>query len=235
MALYSGLDREASHTRPTIVKKVLLYAITGRRLLPGGELEQQTGLVALAGSWARGGVDYIQVREKDLAEPDLLVLAQRIVTALRVEGRETKVLVNGPAELALEAGADGVHLPGSAPGSAADEARGIYRAAGREAIVSRACHNIEEVRAARDASLIVFAPVFEKVSASDGEGPGRGVGLEILSEACRAAGPVPVIALGGVTRGNAAECVAAGAAGVAGIRLFLGDEWRSLRRIKSQS
>ena len=135
--------------------------------------------------------------------------------------------MNGPPEVALEAGADGVHLPGSAPGSAADEARGIYRAAGREAIVSRACHNIEEVRAA-DASLIVFAPVFEKVDAPAGDAA-AGQGLGVLSDACRAGGRVPVIALGGVTRGNAAECVAAGAAGVAGIRLFLGDEWRSLR------
>ena len=208
---------------------MLLYAITGRRLLPGGELEQQTALVALAGEWARGGVDYIQVREKDLAADDLLALARRIVAAVRMEGGPTRVLVNGPAEVALEAGADGVHLPGSAMAGAVEEVRAAYRHAGKEAIVSRACHDIEEVRAARDASLIVFAPVFEKVSGSDGEGPGRGVGLEILSEACRAAGPVPVIALGGVTRGNAAECVAAGAAGVAGIRLFLGDEWRSLR------
>jgi thiamine-phosphate pyrophosphorylase len=206
---------------------MLLYAITGRRMLAGSDLEQQTALVVLAGNWARGGVDYIQVREKDLAEGDLLVLTQRIVTAVRVEGRETKVLVNGQAAVALEAGADGVHLPGSAPGSAADEARGIYRSAGREAIVSRACHSVEEVRAA-DASLIVFAPVFEKVDTPAGDAAaGRGLGA--LSEACRTAGPVPVMALGGVTRGNAAECVAAGAAGVAGIRLFLGDEWRSLR------
>ena len=93
---------------------MLLYAITGRRLLPGGELEQQTALVALAGEWARGGVDYIQVREKDLAADDLLVLAQRIVAAVRGEGGPTRVLVNGQAKVALEAGADGVHLPGSA-------------------------------------------------------------------------------------------------------------------------
>ncbi len=197
-------------------------------MLPGGELEQQAALVALAANWARGGVDYIQVREKDLAAGDMLVLAKRIVAAVREEGRETKVLVNGPADVALEAGADGVHLPGSATGSAADEARRMYRSAGREAIVSRACHNIEEFRAARYASLIVFAPVFEKVDTPAGDAaPGQGLGA--LSEACRAAAPVPVIALGGVTRGNAAECVAAGAAGVAGIRLFLGDEWRSLR------
>jgi len=208
---------------------MLLYAITGRQLLPGGELEQQTALVSLAADWTRGGVDYIQVREKDLAAGDLLVLAQRIVTAVRVEGRETKVLVNGPADVALEAGADGVHLPGSAVRSAAGEVRRVYRSAGREAIVSRACHSVEEVRTA-DASLIVFAPVFEKVSGLDAEEAQQGVGLNVLSEACRAAGMVPVIALGGVTRGNAAECVAAGAAGVAGIRLFLADEWRGLRR-----
>lgn len=190
-------------------------------------MEQQAALVALAGSWARDGVDYIQVREKDLGAGDLLVLAQRIVAAVREQGHETRVLVNGPAAVALKAGADGVHLPGSAPGSAADEARRIYRAAGRQAIVSRACHSVEEVRAA-NASLIVFAPVFEKVDtlAADAA-PGQGLGA--LSEACRAAGSVPVFALGGVTRENAAECVAAGAAGVAGIRLFLGKDWRPLR------
>jgi len=92
--------------------------------------------------------------------------------------------------------------------------------------VSRACHSVEEVRAARDASLIVFAPVFEKVDSADGR---EGVGLSVLAQACRSAGEVPVIALGGVTPENAADCIAAGAAGVAGIRLFLGDAWRKLR------
>src|SRR5579872_3489127 len=86
--------------------KMLLYAITGRRLLPGGEPEQQAALVDLAAEWARAGVDYIQVREKDLAARDLLGLAQQIVTAVRAEGGGTKVLVNGPPCVALEAGAD---------------------------------------------------------------------------------------------------------------------------------
>jgi len=206
---------------------MLLYAITGRRHLPGAELEQQAALVALAGNWARGGVDYIQVREKDLGANDLLALSQRIVAAVREQGLETRVLVNGPPDVALDAGADGVHLPGSAVRSAAGEVRRVYRSAGREAIVSRACHNVEEVGAA-DASLIVFAPVFEKVDTAATDSI-VGQGLGALSDACRAAGAVPVIALGGVTRENAAECVAAGAAGVAGIRLFLGEEWRGLR------
>jgi thiamine-phosphate pyrophosphorylase len=208
---------------------MLLYAITDRRLLPGGEQERRAALVTLAGEWARGGVDYIQVREKDLAAGDLLILAREIVGAVRREGGPTRVLVNGPVEIALEAGTDGVHLPGPVTAGAADEARRVYGRAGRKAIVSRACHSLEEVRAARDASLIVFAPVFEKVSGQDAEEARLGVGLGVLAETCRAAGSVPVIALGGVTRENAAECMAAGAAGVAGIRLFLGEEWRDLR------
>jgi len=207
---------------------MLLYAITSRRLLPGTEAEKRAGLVALARAWARGGVDYVQIREKDLPGPELLALAQQIVVAVREEGRETRVLVNGLAEIALAAGADGVHLPGSAPLRTGDEARRVYRQAEREAIVSRACHSVDEVRAAGDASLIVFAPVFEKVDSPEGDAvPGQGLGA--LSKACRTAGPVPVFALGGVTPQNAADCVAAGAAGVAGIRLFLGEDWRGLR------
>jgi thiamine-phosphate pyrophosphorylase len=206
---------------------MLLYAITDRKLLPAAEQERQAALVAKAAGWARGGVDFIQVREKDLAAAELLALARRIVATVRVEGPRTQVLLNGPAQVALEVGADGVHLPGSVRAEAADEARELYRRGGRQAVVSRACHSVDEIRAAGDVSLIVFAPVFEKVSRR--ESAGRGVGLGVLAEVCRAAAPVPVIALGGVTRENAAECVAAGAAGVAGIRLFLGDEWRALR------
>jgi len=209
---------------------MLLYAITGRRLSPGDEQERRDRLVSLASEWARGGVEYIQVREKDLAPAELLALARRIVAAVRMAGGATRVLVNGPAEVALEAGADGVHLPGSALAGEADGAREMYRRSGREAVVSRACHSVEEVLAARDASLIVFAPVFEKVIGLENEAY-QGVGLGILSEACRAAAPIPVVALGGVTSENVTGCVAAGAAGVAGIRLFLWEEWRALRSL----
>ena len=208
---------------------MLLYAITGRRLLPGSELERQERLVALAREWARGGVDYIQVREKDIPLPDLMRFARRIVSAVREEGSRTRVLLHSWSDIALSVGVNGVHFPGGVLPKATDEASRLFQRLGQEAIVSRACHSIEEVRAAQDASLIVFAPVFEKVSGPDPGETRQGVGLNVLSEACRAAGSVPVIALGGVTRENAAECVAAGAAGVAGIRLFLGEEWRALR------
>src|SRR5579862_1076169 len=108
---------------------MLLYAITGRGLLPASEAEQQARLVAMAREWTRGGVDYIQVREKDLPREQLLLLARQIVGAVHAEGGSTRVLVNGPAEVALEAAADGVHLPGAAIPGAGDEARQLYRRA----------------------------------------------------------------------------------------------------------
>ena len=207
---------------------MLLYAITSRNLLPGTDLERRAALIQYARGWARAGVDYIQIREKDLSPSQLLELSRRVVAVVREENSNTRVLVNGPAEIACAAGADGVHLPSSVPPGAGEEARQAIRSAGREAIVSRACHSLEEIRAAGESSLIVFAPVFEKA----GEDENRpGVGLAMLSQACRAAHPVPVIALGGVTAANASECVDAGAGGVGGIRLFLGDEWRRLHSL----
>ena len=68
---------------------MLLYAITSRQLLPGGERERQAALVELARKWAHGGVDYIQVREKDLPLPDLLALSREVVTAVRSENSPT--------------------------------------------------------------------------------------------------------------------------------------------------
>ncbi|MGC2638689.1 MAG: thiamine phosphate synthase, partial [Acidobacteriaceae bacterium] len=101
----------------------------------------------------------------------------------------------------------------------------VYDRAGREAIVSAACHSEAEIRHAALASLLLFSPVFEKVT----EPARRGQGLVALRAAVDAAKPVPVLALGGVTEKNAAACVQAGAAGVAAIRLFLGDAWKGLK------
>jgi thiamine-phosphate pyrophosphorylase len=102
---------------------------------------------------------------------------------------------------------------------------------GEPPVISVACHDDEEAAEARElgASMIVFAPVFEKlVREGDAEVRLPGVGLAVLSAVCEAAGEVPVLALGGVSAENAGLCVKAGAAGVAGIRLFLGDAWLGL-------
>ncbi|HEX3660553.1 MAG TPA: thiamine phosphate synthase [Acidobacteriaceae bacterium] len=203
---------------------MLLYAITSRRLLPGDEAARCDRLVQLARDWAQGGVDFIQVREKDLSLGELQPLAARIVEAVRPAGK-TQVLVNGPAQLALDAGADGVHLHANAGPAAVQAAEQVYARAGRELVVSAACHSPEEIRHASGATLLLFSPVFEKVT---GRGMSRGQGLAALRAAVEQAQPVPVLALGGVTEKNAAACAQAGAAGIAAIRLFLGDPWRTL-------
>jgi thiamine-phosphate pyrophosphorylase len=217
--------------------QMLLYAITNRALLAGDEAAKRARLTDLAAEWARGGVAYIQVREKDLPLTDLQALAARVVAAVRGTGGSTKVLVNGPAQVALDAGADGVHLPSTQAGKAAADpgsvvtqnaaqaAEQVYARAGREVVVSAACHSAEEIKQASGADLLLFSPVFEKVTA---ERTTRGQGLAALREAIELAKPVPVLALGGVTEKNAAACVQAGAAGVAAIRMFLNEEWKGL-------
>jgi thiamine-phosphate pyrophosphorylase len=85
---------------------------------------------------------------------------------------------------------------------------------------------LDDIHVARkeQVDLVLFSPVFEKLA-----GPETAPqGLEALRRACTAAEGLPVFALGGVTSFNAANCVTAGAAGVAGIRLFAGDDWRRL-------
>lgn len=215
---------------------MLLYAITSRALLPGDESAKHARLANLAAEWARGGVAYIQVREKDLPLTELQTLAARVVEAVRGTGAATKVLVNGPAQVALDAGADGVHLPstqaGILPGdpaavvahTAAQAAEQVYARAGRDVVVSAACHSADEIRQAA-ADLLLFSPVFEKVTPEQAL---RGQGLTALREAVELAKPVPVLALGGVTEKNAAACELTGAAGVAAIRMFLADGWKAL-------
>jgi thiamine-phosphate pyrophosphorylase len=204
---------------------MLLYAITSRRLLPGEEDAQRDALVALASDWAQGGVDTIQVREKDLPLSELQALAARIVESVRATKSTTRVLVNGPAQVALDAGADGVHLHANAGAAAIRAAQQVYARNGQDPVISAACHNSDEIRAATGASMLLFSPIFEKVTVQEIT---LGKGLAALRGAVDLANPTPVLALGGVTEKNAAACVQNGAAGIAAIRLFLGDGWRAL-------
>jgi thiamine-phosphate pyrophosphorylase len=208
------------------LSEMLLYAITNRKLLKGDDAERRKRLVELAAEWARGGVDAIQIREKDLPLTELQPLAAQIVEAVRGVGGSTHVLVNGPAQVAFDAGADGVHLHSGMGVAAIQAAHQVYDRAGRDVIVSAACHSPEEIREAMGAAMMLFSPVFEKITA---EGMTRGQGLVPLRAAVELSAPAKVLALGGVTEKNAAACVQAGAAGIAAIRLFLTDAWRVLR------
>lgn len=203
-----------------------LYAITNSAELASTFRQRTEILCRLAAEWAGGGVDYLQIREKDLDPGDLEQLSRKLVEGVR--GSHTRVLINGRADIAIAVGADGVHLPGGEQLTTA-ELRDLFDRAGRpEPMVSISCHTSAEVLAAKAAgvSAILYAPVFGKRIEG---GEMQGVGLPALSQACAVASPVPLFALGGVTKENAKECIAAGATGVAAIRLFASGEWKTLR------
>ena len=204
----------------------LLYYITDRTHFPGDESTRRQLLLAKIREAAEAHLDYIQLREKDLLARDLEELAREAVkiiheSNLRTENREvgTKLLINSRSDIALAVGADGVHLP--ANDLSPDD---IHRIAQRASVkhtpfrltITQSCHSPDEVaEAARNqADLALFAPVFEKKD-HPGSAP---AGLEALRRACQH--NIPVLALGGVTLDNAAACLAAGAAGIAAIRLF---------------
>jgi thiamine-phosphate pyrophosphorylase len=211
---------------------MLLYAVTQRTLLPGDESDRRAALLALARAWARGGVAYLQIREKDLPLPELQALAASLVAAVRAENSSLRVLLNGPAEVALQAGCDGVHLHSDAPPAAVQAAQRVYGRAGQPLLLSAACHNLAEIERQRAAAdLLLFSPVFEKVAPAQIL---RGVGLAVLAQAVETARGTRVLALGGVTAQNARACIAAGAAGIAAIRLFLNHEdWKPLIAARS--
>jgi thiamine-phosphate pyrophosphorylase len=188
-----------------------LYYITDRHQFPGSEAEQRRQVLENIERAARAGIDYIQLRERDLSGGALEVLAKEAVRAVRAANSSTRLLINSRVDVALAAGADGVHLRGDDP--FASEARAMA-AARNGFIVGVSCHSVTEVRSAwsHGADFAVFGPVFEKqgVAATLVEG---------LRAACAAA-PGFVFALGGVSAGNAGVCAKAGAAGIAAIRLF---------------
>jgi thiamine-phosphate pyrophosphorylase len=180
---------------------------------------QLSTLLRQTAQWATQGIDYIQLREKDLPPATLADLARRILET--IGNASTKLLINSRPDVAIAARAHGVHLT-SAPGQLTPvQIRHLYSAAHLPPpTISISCHTLAEIeQVRRDADLILFSPIFHKSIAGELVTPGQG--LEVLHAACLAAAPTPVYALGGVTPENAAACLEAGAAGIAGIRLFL--------------
>jgi len=209
---------------------MLRYAITDRTRFPGDEPARQAALLEQTAHLAASGPDHrpdlLQLRENDLASAALAALAHKLRATLRTHSLSPKLLINSRADVAVATAADGVHLT-SAPGSLTpSQVRALYAAANLPApIVSVSCHTLAEVAAAsgpdRDsaATLILFGPVFEKSVYN--RKVSEGAGLDLLQQACTLADPIPVLALGGITRENTPAALAAGAAGIAAIRLFL--------------
>lgn len=200
---------------------MLRYAITSRALYPEDEREKQAVLLRQTSRWAADGIDFIQLREKDLAAAEIAALAREILQAIARMTSSTKLLINSRPDIAIATGAQGVHLTSDRDELTLAQVRRLYASVNLPSpVVTISCHTLDDVQRAREdrADAILFAPVFEK-SLSGGEIL-QGKGLERLHAACIAAAPVPVYALGGVTLENAPACMAAGATGIAGIRLF---------------
>lgn len=178
-----------------------------RRACPTARTDRQlvTEATAWLGDAIAAGIDVIQLREHDIGAATLRDLTRGVVSLC--EGTSTQVLVNNRADVALIAGAHGVHLRDDQWPAA--RVRALHPAW----IVGRSVHDETRVWAADAVDFVVFGAVFGSVGK-------RASGVDALRAVVNAS-PVPVVAIGGITVENAPQAMAAGVAGVAAIRLFL--------------
>ncbi len=192
-----------------------LMLVTGRSLC-GGE----DGLVAAVEAAVGGGVDAVQLREKDLPPDELLPLASRL---REITLGRALLLVNGPLEVALAAAADGLHLPEAAP--PVERPRPGF-------LVGRSVHSVEAARRveAEGADYLIAGPVYQTRSHPGVHPAGVSLIEEIASRV-----PIPVLAIGGLTAGRADEVVRAGASGIAVISAILaqGDRRAAASQLRS--
>jgi thiamine-phosphate pyrophosphorylase len=164
---------------------------------------------------AAAGINWVQIREKNLETQKLAELVRLAGGAS--QGANTSILVNDRLDIALAAGAAGVHLGET---SLPTETVAQWRlSAGRAGfLIGASCHSLEAAQTAEraGADYIFFGPVFATPSKAAFGAP---QGIERLREVCRSV-RIPVLAIGGVTIENAHSCFDAGAAGMAAIRLF---------------
>lgn len=197
--------------------------MTDRRSLseiqPAKRLEILQGKIQGA---AEAGVDWIQIREKDLSGKDCAALTraalQRAAESSASKTSATRIILNDRLDVALVGRAGGVHLGEKSLPLA--EAKRIVESHSDliDFLIGVSCHSLEAARAAAStgADYLFFGPVFATPSKANFGAP---QGLERLAQVCRAVS-IPVLAIGGITLSNAADCLAAGASGIAAIRLF---------------
>jgi thiamine-phosphate pyrophosphorylase len=195
--------------------------VTDRKALAGDK--SLPALLDVIRAIAAAGVDWVQIREKDLPARDLFTLVKEAVALASVRSgsiraRSIKVIVNDRLDVALAAGAAGVHL-----GHASAPAREVVRwcragNAPADFFIGVSCHSLEGAQDAESAgaSYTYFGPIYETPSKIPF---GKPHGIEELAQIASAV-TIPVIAIGGVNASNAPECLRAKAAGIAAIRLF---------------
>ena len=157
-------------------------------------------------AWLAAGVELMQIRERNLSARQLAELTRKVLEL--PNPHRAKILINDRADIALACGAHGVHLRDGSVLPA------VF--AQPEFLVSIACHGTRGLTQTRGADYIILAPIFTPLSKTDSRPPlGVGAITELVS-----ATRTPVLALGGITPGNAHLCIKAGATGVAGISYF---------------
>ena len=197
--------------------------MTDRNGLSGVEAReaQETFLLRIETA-AAAGVDWVQIREKDLSGRDCGLLTrealQRAAKSPASNVAPTRILVNDRLDVALSEGVGGVHLgENSLP---LPEAKRLVKAQAlnQDFLIGVSCHSLDAARSAASggADYLFFGPIFATPRKAAFGAP---QGLERLAEVCRAV-PIPVLAIGGITLANASACLAAGASGIAAIRLF---------------
>jgi len=218
---------------------LLLCYVTDRSLFAAERAPAQKILLKRIATAAAAGVDWIQIREKDLSGKEWSALTREAMKLARnavrddapdtgaspssrlvvasAKGPHARILVNDRLDVALAAHAGGVHLgEQSLPPQEALQVR--KRLAREDFLIGVSCHSSQAAKeAARGgADYLFFGPVFATPSKAAYGAP---QGLDRLSEVCRAV-TLPVLAIGGITLDNAAACLSAGASGIAAIRLF---------------
>jgi thiamine-phosphate pyrophosphorylase len=203
-------------------RPILCY-VTDRRSLPlSTSADADRLLLQTVERAAAAGVDWIQLREKDYSGKEWEDLVRESLRRVAAAGAATRVFVNDRLDVALACGAGGIHLSenGIPIAEACHFAEQYFSSCGRQRdfLVGASCHSLgAAVGAARaGADYIYFSPIFKTPSKAN-YGPPQG--LQRLAAVCSVVA-VPVLAIGGITADNAASCLAAGAAGVAAIRLF---------------
>jgi thiamine-phosphate pyrophosphorylase len=193
---------------------VLCY-VTDRRRLAADPATAKKLLLEKIEQAAAAGVDWIQLREKDLSARELADLAGG---ALRCIAGAAALLINDRLDIACACRASGVHLgERSLPVQEARQLAGL-RCAGRDFLVGASVHSLEAAQEAESegADYVIFGPIFATPSKDTFGAP---QGLAKLREVCQRVA-IPVLAIGGITVETASECLSAGASGIAAIRLF---------------
>ncbi len=207
-----------------------------------GQHRSREALLERINAAHEAGIDWIQLREKDLSGKDCASLAHDAFQLTKVMSSATQhvhginqnvphhgptstlILINDRVDVAIAEQAGGVHLtekslpPKEVRRWIKERLARTPQFAKEDFLIGVSCHSIEAAQSAADsgADYIFFGPVFATPSKTAFGAP---QGLGRLAQVCRVV-KIPVLAIGGITRDNAASCIAAGAAGIAAIRLF---------------